>query len=77
MTDKLKDLPELLRLPEVQSITNLATSTLYRDMARGDFPRPVVLTGRAVAWQKSQIEEWLNDREIAGGASQKRKGAKK
>lgn len=77
MSNDKNPLPVLLRRSQVQRITNLATSTLYRDIARGDFPRPVLLTGRAVAWRASEVEQWLNDRQISGGTHQKRKGALK
>lgn len=77
MNDKTKDLPALLRRPQVQSITNLPTSTLYRDMSRGTFPRPVLLTGRAVAWRTSDIEQWLESRETSLGGYSKKRGASK
>ncbi len=77
MDKKLKDPPALLRRPQVESLTGLATSTLYRDIARGDFPRPVLLTGRAVAWRKADVEQWLEDRQFSGLGKQEGKGAEK
>jgi prophage regulatory protein len=49
----------------VQAVTGLARSTIYNLLAKGDFPRPVKLTGRAVAWPESSIAEWLAQREAA------------
>lgn len=54
-----------LRRPEVQALTGLARTTIYDLMARGQFPRPVKLTGKAVAWPESKITEWLASREAA------------
>lgn len=72
-----KNIPALLRRSDVQKITGLPTSTLYRDMARGDFPRPVLLTGRSVAWRSTDIDLWVEDRVVASGGYQKRKGVSK
>lgn len=71
------ELPALLRRPEVERITNLPTSTLYRDISRGTFPRPVLLTGRAVAWRACDIEQWLENRKPAMGGYSKKRGATK
>jgi len=46
----------------VEALTGLARSTLYALMAKGQFPRPVKLTGKAVAWPESKIAQWLADR---------------
>lgn len=54
-----------LRRPEVEAITGLSRSTLYDMMNRGEFPRPVRLTRKAVGWPESKITEWLESREAA------------
>jgi prophage regulatory protein len=54
-----------LRRPDVEALTGLARSTLYDLMSKGDFPRPVKLTGKAVAWPESKITEWLASRATA------------
>lgn len=54
-----------LRRTAVEEITGLKRSTLYRLMAEGQFPRPVRIAGRAVAWPESQITAWLQSRPIA------------
>ena len=56
MTDKH------LRRPEVQALTGLSRSTIYDLMAKGQFPRPVRLTEKAVAWPDSAIAKWLSQR---------------
>lgn len=54
-----------LRRRAVEEITGLSRSTIYDLMARGDFPRPVHLTRKAVAWPEGVIAEWLAQREAA------------
>lgn len=45
---------------EVEHITTLSTSALYRRMSEGTFPRPVALgSKRRVAWIESEVLAWL------------------
>jgi prophage regulatory protein len=57
----------LLRLPQVESLVGLKRSSIYRRIAAGDFPKPISLGGRAVAFPASQVQQWIADR-IAGAA---------
>ncbi len=57
MTDKL------LRRPEVEARTGLSRSTLYDWMKRDEFPQPVKLGTRLVAWRESDVNAWLESRE--------------
>jgi prophage regulatory protein len=50
----------LLRLPEVRARTGLPTSSLYRQMATGEFPRCVPLGhSAAVGWLENEVDSWL------------------
>jgi prophage regulatory protein len=51
-----------LRRPAVEQLTGLSRSTIYDLMTKGEFPRSVRLTARAVAWPESAIAEWLAQR---------------
>jgi len=53
----------LLRRPAVEARTGLSRSTLYDWMKRGDFPQPVKLGARIVAWRESDVTAWLESRE--------------
>jgi prophage regulatory protein len=53
------------RRREIEALTGLARSTLYDLMSKGLFPRPVKITGKAVAWPESAVAAWLADRQIA------------
>ncbi|WP_281856850.1 helix-turn-helix transcriptional regulator [Litoreibacter halocynthiae] len=54
-----------LRRPTVEAITGLSRSMIYSLMDDGDFPRPVRIGKRAVAWPESAIEAWLAQRPTA------------
>lgn len=54
-----------IRRQEVESLTGLSRSTIYRMMDAGEFPRPIKLTRKAVAWPESAIAEWLASRPVA------------
>lgn len=55
----------LLRIGSVVRVTGLGRSTIYRLVARDEFPPPVRLTRRAVAWRRSDLERWTNARQSA------------
>ena len=51
-----------LRRSEVEDLTGLSRSSIYRLMSTGDFPKPSRLTGKAVRWRLSEISAWLAER---------------
>jgi prophage regulatory protein len=55
-----------LRLTEVQRRVPFSRSTIYLKVSRGEFPSPVNLGARAVAWLESDIDAWIESR-IAKG----------
>lgn len=59
---ELKMIDKHIRRPEVEEMTGLSRSTIYAMMESGDFPRPVKIGKRAVAWPESEIKEWLSGR---------------
>ena len=52
----------LLRRPQVETITGLSRSTIYRLIAEAKFPAPIRLTERCVAWPSDQIASWVDSR---------------
>ncbi|PKG49289.1 MULTISPECIES: helix-turn-helix transcriptional regulator [Halomonadaceae] len=54
----------LIKLKAVKEKTALSTSTIYRGIERGSFPKPIPLTpnGRAVAWLESEVDQWIEQR---------------
>ena len=51
------------RRKEVESLTGLSRSTIYAMMSAGEFPKPIRLGRRAVAWRASDIANWLSSRD--------------
>jgi len=58
-----------LRRPAVEAAIGLSRSTLYSMMERGEFPRPVRIGRRAVAWPESTVLAWLAERPVASGST--------
>jgi prophage regulatory protein len=54
-----------LRRPTVEEATGLSRSTIYEMMDRGEFPRPIRIGRRAVAWPESAVLTWLAERPTA------------
>jgi prophage regulatory protein len=56
-----------LRLPEVKRLTGLSGSTIYEQIAKGEFPRSYKLTsnGYAVGWRSDELEAWQRARRAA------------
>jgi prophage regulatory protein len=50
---------KLIRLPQVRLMVGLSRSQIYLLISRGDFPRPVPLGARAVAWDNDEIQVWV------------------
>ena len=55
----------LIRRKELEDRIGLARSTIYRMMNKGEFPKPVKIGRRAVAWPESEIERWIAERPAA------------
>jgi len=54
-----------LRRPAVEAATGLSRSSIYAMMDTDDFPRPVRIGKRAVAWPESAVTAWLASRPTA------------
>lgn len=52
----------LMRLPEVMDQVGISRSTIYLYIQRGEFPAPVKLGSRSVAWNSEDIDAWIQDR---------------
>lgn len=57
----------LLRRREVEQITCLGTSTIYRLMREGRFPEPIKIGPKAVRWKPDEIDTYLESRPRATG----------
>ena len=57
----------LLRRREVEKITGMSRSSIYRLMHEDEFPRPVRVGPAAVRWKASDITAWIESRPVARG----------
>jgi prophage regulatory protein len=55
-------MPTLIRRPEVKKKTGFSDATIDRKELKGEFPRRVQLSDRAVAWVEEEIDQWINER---------------
>ena len=53
------EFPKLIRIKTVLEITTLSVATIYRLMAKGQFPKQIKLAERSSAWFAEEIYNWL------------------
>ncbi len=59
-----------LRLADVKKQVGLGRSAIYDKVKRGEFPAPVSLGARAVAWLSDEIDAWIESRIVASRINQ-------
>jgi prophage regulatory protein len=57
--------PRLLGLGEVAQLIGLSEGSLYRLRRSGQFPAPIRIGRRRVAWLAGEIETWIAGRQRA------------
>jgi prophage regulatory protein len=62
-----------LRLPKVIALSGRSRSWIYEAIRRGEFPAPISIGARSVAWTEQSIAEWQarcieQSRKTSGGA---------
>lgn len=55
----------LLSFKEVQQRTGLSRSTIYRQVKRGEFPRPRSISLRKVGFFENELSDWMATRNHA------------
>lgn len=61
----------LLTLQQIIPTTRRSAPSIYRAIAKGDFPPPDTRHGRRVFWYQSTIALWLADREALEALNRK------
>lgn len=64
--ENLVSLDAYLSLKEVLVMVKVGSSTLYRWMDDGEFPRPRQLGERCVRWTVADIKQWQDTRQTVG-----------
>lgn len=57
-----KSLRRFYSVGEVEAITSLSRSTIYRKMAEGTFPASVPISQGRVGWERRAVDEWCEAR---------------
>ena len=52
----------LLTVKEVSAATRLSKQTIYKLVKIGDFPKQLRLGANKVAWLKSEVDGWIDER---------------
>ena len=58
----LETFDRLVRIKEVVEILAINRSTFWRLRESGDFPEPLTISARNVAWRKSTVDAWIDSR---------------
>jgi prophage regulatory protein len=53
----------VLRRPDVERLTGLSYSTIYRMMRAGTFPQRIKLSPQAVGWNAMEVAHWVKTRQ--------------
>ena len=59
-------MPVILRLRDVIRVVGLSRPTVYRMVKAGTFPAQVQLSAATVGWLRSEVEQWINERQRRG-----------
>ena len=51
----------ILKRPQVEQVTGLSRSTIYRKIQENTFPAPISLGARAVGWIESEVQQWIEE----------------
>lgn len=57
----------LQNVRSVSDYTGLSKSTIYREMNRGAFPKPLKLSPNRVAWRRDEVQDWISQLPISKG----------
>ncbi|MNF50627.1 helix-turn-helix transcriptional regulator [Pseudomonas sp. BF-B-30] len=51
-----------IKRQEVESISGLSCTEIYRRIAAGTFPKQITLGPKCVVWIESEVLAWVNER---------------
>ena len=60
---------------QVEQVTGLSRTSVYRLMRKGRFPTPVRIGDRAVRWDADELNRWIESRPRATGDGPRANGA--
>jgi len=63
--DREQHVRRFLSFREVQQLTGLSRSTLYRQMKLGMFPKARSISTRKVGFLEKELELWIQERKVS------------
>ncbi len=61
-TDLTENSDRIIRAKEVQNMTGLSRTTLWRLENKNEFPNRVGLGANSVGWKLSEVQNWIDKR---------------
>ncbi|MBE0472038.1 MAG: AlpA family transcriptional regulator [Methyloprofundus sp.] len=58
----MSEVKKLIRIAAVKNLTGISKSHIYLLASKGDFPKPIKLGERSVAWVQEEVETWIENR---------------
>lgn len=49
----------LIRLPDVERLTSLKRSAIYKRVSERSFPQPVIISSRCTVWKEAEVIAWI------------------
>lgn len=71
MMNKKKYGEKIIKMNEVQKLTSLSRSTIWRLEKSGHFPSKIQLAEKAIGWIEGDIQRWIQSRRSNKKRSQK------
>ena len=61
---------QFYRVNELTKILSVSRASIYNWLNKGTFPKPIKISDSVSVWRKSDIEEWVSDRDQIGWPKQ-------
>jgi|GEM_PF-217406 len=58
---------KLLRFQQVKALVGLSRTQIWRMEQKGNFPRRVQISARAVGWKSGEVQEFIESRKTVSG----------
>ncbi|MDX2370953.1 MAG: AlpA family transcriptional regulator [Colwellia sp.] len=53
---------DLIRIKEVMAMTGVSRTFIHKHRKNGNFPEPIHLSSKSIAWVRSSVEEWIQSK---------------
>ena len=58
-------MPEFIRMRELLKVVPISRASIWRLARAGKFPKPIRLSERCTAWDRLEVERWIDERRAA------------